>query len=116
MNAAPHNAWAVLQLADLRAALTSALDVAEAQLGTAIDLSAHADLRDYHWELPVDVAFAMDDDPGLRVVAGLTSDDLQTLAEADDPVWGHSLGHLAELLRLLAFLASPRPPRRRPAG
>jgi hypothetical protein len=71
------------------------------------------------WQLDVQTAFALDDDPGLRVSAGQTHDDLATLdeilAEPDEPVLSHSLAHLAELLRFLAFASNPRPGALRPS-
>ena len=114
--ARPH----LLDFEQLRAALDAAVDLAVARFGPTVDLDEVAGYDDYHWHLPVDVAFAMDDDPGLHVNAGQSSDDLDELAEMvahpDEQVLSHSLEHLASVLDLVAFLDSPRGPRRRPAG
>lgn len=114
------NTAMLLHVADLRRALADALDAVEEQMGESIDLSKVPHIQGYYWFLAPDTAYAMDDDPGLRIAAGQTDDDITTLAEMlADPdmhdVISHSMGHLAELLRVLAFAASPRPPRVRPS-
>ena len=107
-----------LRLTDLRTAINAALDQVEQDLGPAVDLAGVEHYNDYYWALAVDIAFAMDDDPGLRVSAGQTSDDLETLAdlleEPADQLWTHSLTHLAELLRLLVYVTNPRAATRHP--
>jgi hypothetical protein len=113
------NAPMLLNVADLRRALMEALDAVEEQMGESVDLSKVPHIKGYYWSLDPGTAFAMDDDPGLRITSGQTDDDIATLAEMlADPdmhdVISHSMGHLAELLRALAFAANPRPSRVRP--
>lgn len=115
----PDTAPSLLRLADLRRALTEALDAVEKQMGDSIDLSQVPHLEGHYWYLDPATAYAMDDDPGLRISVGQTSDDIETLAEMlADPemhdVVGHSMGHLAELLRILAFVDNPKPAKVRP--
>jgi hypothetical protein len=92
----------------------------EKRLGAVIDVTSVAHAKDYYWHLSPDTAYAMDDDPGLRVDAGQTHDDLQELAdmladpEMHEALW-HSLDHLAELMRFLAFADNPRSAKLRPA-
>jgi hypothetical protein len=71
----------LLRLADLRRALSDALDAVEEQIGESIDLAQVPHFKGYYWCLNTDTAYAMDDDPGLRITAGQTDDDIATLAE-----------------------------------
>ena len=97
-----------LVFSQLRVAINGAIDLAESRLGEAVDLDALEQYRDYYWHLPVDVAFSMAEEPEKSVDAGQTSDDLEELADMvanpEDQVLWHSLEHLAEVLRLVAFL------------
>jgi hypothetical protein len=104
----------ILRIEELRQVIDSALDRAEQRFGPAVDVTAVPHVADYYWQLNPETAFALDDDPELRLGLGQTSDDLDELAAMrDDPamhdaLW-HSLEHLAELLRFLAFADKPRP-------
>jgi hypothetical protein len=114
--ARPH----ILDLEQLRLALSNVVDLAAAHFGPTIDVDQIPEYNDYYWHLPTATAYAMDADPGLYVDAGQISDDLEELAEMladpDEQTLWHSLGHLGGLLGLLAFLQNPRPGRSRPAG
>ncbi|WP_432524282.1 hypothetical protein [Kineococcus sp. SYSU DK006] len=109
-----------LDFEDLRTALIGVIDLAIERFGARLDVQKVASYNDHYWHLPVDTAYALDDDPGLYVDAGQSSDDLDELAEMiDQPheqVLRHSVEHLVGLLNLVAFLADPRPGRRRPLG
>jgi hypothetical protein len=92
--------------------MNGAIDLAVARFGETVDLDSLEQYRDYYWHLPIEVAFSMAAEPEKSIDAGQTSDDLEELAEmtasSDDQVLWHSLAHLAELLRLLAFLDWPQ--------
>ena len=109
-----------LDFEDLRTALNGVIDLAIERFGPRLDVQAVAGYNDYYWHLPVEAAYAMDDDPGLYVDAGQSSDDLDELSEMiDQPheqVLRHSVEHLVGLLNLVAFLDDPRSGRRRPPG
>ncbi|MGI4896042.1 MAG: hypothetical protein ACRYF3_13110 [Janthinobacterium lividum] len=106
----------VLDFEQLRAALNGVVDLAIDRFGPQVDVEAVPEYNDYYWHLPTDTAHAMDDDPGLYVDAGQSSDDLEMLAEPQDQALWHSVEHLVGLLNLVSFLADPRSKRRRPAG
>jgi len=110
----------VLDFEQLRAALSGVVDLAIDRFGPQVGVEAVPEYNDYYWHLPTDTAHAMDDDPGLYVDAGQSSDDLpeltDMLAEPQDQVLWHSVEHLVGLLNLVSFLADPRPKRQRPAS
>ncbi|WP_380159305.1 hypothetical protein [Kineococcus sp. R86509] len=110
----------VLDFEQLRAALNGAIDLTIDRFGPKVDVAAVPEYNDYYWHLPTDTAHAMDDDPGLYVNAGQSSDDLEELAEMlsqpQDQVLWHSVEHLVGLLNLVSFLADPRRKRSRPLG
>lgn len=104
--------WPIVDLEQLRTALTEVVDLAIARFGPRLDLSEVG--HDYYWHLPVEAAFTMSDDPGLRINAGMTSDDLEEMQDMvenpEDQFLWHSATHLSEVLRLLAFADSTSPP------
>lgn len=108
----------VIDFEQLRTALNGVVDLAIDRFGPQLDVETVPGYSDYYWHLPVDTAHAMDEDPGLYINAGQSSDDLGELAEMlsqpEDQVLWHSVEHLVGLLNLVSFLADPRPGRRRP--
>ena len=99
---------AVLRIADLRAALSLALDAFEAEHGPELPVA-----RDLYWHLPVDASFDLSRRPGddVDLTVGQVSDDLAEvrgfLADGDaGPVW-HALQHAIGLLRVLEDAARP---------
>jgi hypothetical protein len=92
-------------IADLRLALSRALDATEARLGPEASLPV-----DYYWHLPVKDAFDLTSEPSTFTV-GQVSDDLDEAMhdEADgasEAAW-HDLSHLIGVLRALEFTARP---------
>ena len=88
-------------IADLRSALSRALDATEAQLGPDVSLAV-----DHYWHLPVEDAFNLSSEPGTFTV-GQVSDDLDEVVHIDrnelpEGVW-HNLGHLVGVLRALEY-------------
>lgn len=94
-----------VRIADLRDALSRALDLAEAALGTEVTLP-----WDYYWHLPVEASFDMAEQPeGFTV--GQLSDDLAEVLDHDhervpEEAW-HELSHAIGLLRALEAAARP---------
>lgn len=88
----------IIRIPDLRTALTRALDLAEARLGSTVKLDA-----DYYWHLAVDDAFDIASEPTTLTV-GQVSDDLEEIHDDHDRVpeeaW-HDLSHLIGVLRAL---------------
>ncbi|WP_169951586.1 hypothetical protein [Microbispora sp. H11081] len=96
----------VLKIAELRRLTTLLLDAVERRHGARIDLSRWN--VDYYWDIPLQAAFDMDNDPAQHVGCGQVSDDLADLHGApdrsknDDVILWHDLMHLSGLLRALA--------------
>ena len=90
-------------IADLRSALSRALDATEAQLGPDVSLAA-----DHYWHLPVEDAFNLSSEPKTFTV-GQVSDDLDEAMRDDgdripEVAW-HDLSHIIGVLRALEFAA-----------
>ena len=90
-------------LADLRSALSRALDATEARLGPEVSLAV-----DYYWHVAVEDAFDLSAEPKTFTV-GQVSDDLDEAMHDDrdaipEAAW-HDLSHLISLLRALEFAA-----------
>lgn len=112
MSEASPGPWPLLDLEQLRTALDGVVDLAIARFGPRLDLREVG--HDYYWHLPVQAAFTMSDDPGLRIDAGMSSDDLEEMQDMvenpqDQFLW-HCATHLSEVLRLLAFADHAAPP------
>lgn len=91
-----------VSIADIRSALDRALDAAESLLGTEVTIPS-----DYYWNMPVEAAFNMHNEPATFTV-GQVSDDVATLREPTSRVpevaW-HDLSHLIGVLRAVEFAA-----------
>jgi len=90
-------------IADLRSALSRALDSTEARLGPEVSLAV-----DHYWHLPVQDAFDLTSEPKTFTV-GQVSDDLDESVHDDrdrvpEGAW-HDLSHLIGVLRALEFAA-----------
>jgi hypothetical protein len=90
-------------IADLRTALSRALDSTEARFGPEVSLPV-----DHYWHLPVEDAFDLASEPKMFTV-GQVSDDLDeaVLDDADsapEEAW-HVLSHLIGVLRALELVA-----------
>ncbi|MEU5564438.1 hypothetical protein ABZ750_14540 [Micromonospora musae] len=87
------------------------LTAVEERFGAEIDLSGLG--VDYYWNVGLQSAFELADDPAPGIDVGQSSDDVAELRAllgrpADDPpVLWHDLQHLAGVLRLLAYLDLP---------
>jgi hypothetical protein len=101
---------AVLKLADLRRVCSLLLDEVECQYGDQIDL---ADVpADYYWNMELAAAFGMTQTPEAHIDCGQSTDDVEEISELargsrEMIVLWHDLGHLAGVMRLLAFLDLP---------
>jgi hypothetical protein len=96
----------VLNVDALRTALGRALDAVEAQFGGEAVL-----VNDYYWNLPVESAFYMTQEPEPEsLTVGQLSDDLASMTSPAEPealsTW-HDLGHLIGLLRALEMEFRP---------
>lgn len=91
-----------INIPDLRTALIRTLDLAEARLGSTVELGA-----DYYWHLAVDDAFDVANEPTTFTV-GQVSDDLQEVhadhVRVPEEAW-HDLSHLVGVLRALELAA-----------
>lgn len=92
-----------VDIADLRSALSRALDATEARLGPEVSLAV-----DHYWHLPVEHAFDLTSEPSTFTV-GQVSDDLDEAVHAEsdripEAAW-HDLSHLIGVLRAVEFTA-----------
>ena len=92
-----------VRIADLRSALSRALDATEAQLGPDVSLAV-----DHYWHLPVEDAFNLSREPTAFTV-GQVSDDLDEAMRDDgdripEAAW-HDLSHIIGVLRALELAA-----------
>ena len=100
----------VLKVADLRRACSLLLDEVERRQGDQIDM---ADVPvDYYWNVNLAAAFDMTQTPEAHLDCGQSGDDVGEVSELargsrEDIVLWHDLGHLAAVMRLLAFLDLP---------
>jgi hypothetical protein len=90
-------------IADLRSALSRALDATEARLGPEVSLAV-----DHYWHLPVEDAFDLTSEPTGFTVGQVSNDlDEAVLDESEslpEAAW-HDLSHLVGVLRALEFTA-----------
>lgn len=97
--------YPVLRIADLRTALSLALDAFEAEQGPEVVIR-----HDHYWHLPVDASFDLSRGPS-DLTVGQLSDDLAELRGllAEDDAWParHALSHVIGLLRLVEVAARP---------
>jgi len=93
----------VVRIDDLRSALTRVLTATEQRLGREVVIE-----QDYYWDLPVDAAFDMSQQPRpSSLSAGQLSDDMLTIQEDEtvpEAAW-HDLHHLVGVLRVLELYA-----------
>jgi hypothetical protein len=92
-----------VNISDLRAGLSRALDAAEELLGAEVALEV-----DYYWHIPVGDAFDLANEPSTFMV-GQVSDDLATLRDPSavtaEAAW-HELSHVVGVLRALELAAT----------
>lgn len=93
-----------VNIADLRSALSRALDATADRLGPELSLAA-----DHYWHLPVEDAFDLTSEPKTFTV-GQLSDDVESIHESSnttaETTW-HDLLHLVGVLRALELAARP---------
>lgn len=108
------NRQTLVRIEDIRQVCVVLLDELANRYGSEIVLSGASFEEDHYWDLRLDAAFQLVDQPSLYIVAGQTSDDVAELRKVLDGhsssaeiVLGHDLGHLAAVLRRIASLDNP---------
>lgn len=97
---------------DLRRAFSLLVEAISAKFGSTVTLCGADFYADHYWNLELDAAFRLVDEPGLHIDAGQTSDDVQEVRgvierEGAEVVLWHDLGHFSAILRRISFLDTP---------
>ena len=101
-----------IRVEDLRRAFSVLVDAIAANFGSTVTLCGADFYADHYWDLELEAAFRLVDDPGRHIGAGQTSDDVEEVRgvverEGGEVFLWHDLGHFAAVLRRIAFLDTP---------
>ena len=101
-----------IRVEDLRGAFSVLVDAIAGNFGPTVTLCEKDFYADHYWNLELEAAFHLVDDPGLHINAGQTSDDVEEVRhilerEGGEVFLWHDLGHFSAVLRRIAFLDTP---------